>query len=119
MTRRLGGQFTQIYHLNEEHKVIAFHRWDKGGKGDDVVVVANFLHLPQENYTIGFPSEGFWQMRFNSDACSYSQDFADFKSSDVSAESGAYDGLPWHASISIAPYSVLIFSQSLSTYENP
>lgn len=42
----LYGQFTQVYHLHDERKVIAFHRWDKGGSADDVVVVANFFHEP-------------------------------------------------------------------------
>ncbi len=42
-TRGLCGQFTQVYHLHDERKVIAFHRWDKGGPADDVVVVANFF----------------------------------------------------------------------------
>jgi len=109
--RGLTGQFVQLYHLHDERKLIAFHRWDKGSRGDDVVVVANFLHLPQENYVIGFPAEGEWQLRFNSDAAAYSGDFDDFQSSGVIASQGGCDGLPWHAAISIAPYSVLIFSQ--------
>ena len=47
-TRGLCGQFTQVFHLNEESNVIAFHRWDKGGPADDVVIVANFLNEPQD-----------------------------------------------------------------------
>lgn len=43
-SRGLCGQFTQAYHLNEERKVLAFHRWDQGGPADDVVVVANFAN---------------------------------------------------------------------------
>jgi hypothetical protein len=35
-SRGLCGQFTQVYHLNEERKVLAFHRWDQGGPADDV-----------------------------------------------------------------------------------
>ncbi len=33
VTRGLSGQFTQVYHVNEARKVIAFHRWDTGGSG--------------------------------------------------------------------------------------
>ncbi|OGU05230.1 MAG: 1,4-alpha-glucan branching protein [Geobacteraceae bacterium GWC2_55_20] len=110
-TRGLCGQFTQICHLHEDSKVIAFQRWDKGGPGDDVVVVANFLHEPQQGYTIGFPAEGVWKLRFNSDWQGYSEDFQGHLSSDVAAEAGEYDGLPFHAALSIGPYSVLIFSQ--------
>ena len=110
-TRGLCGQQTQVYHLHDERKIIAFHRWDKGGLADDVVVVANFFHEAQENYTIGFPAAGTWTLRFNSDWHGYNDDFSNHPSTDALAEPGACDGLPWHAEIAIGPYSVLIFSQ--------
>jgi len=110
-TRGLCGQRTQVYHLHDERKVIAFHRWDKGGPADDVVVVANFFREAQDGYVIGFPEAGTWKLRFNSDWNGYNDDFSNHPSVDAVAESGAYDGLPWHATISIGPYSVLIFSQ--------
>ena len=110
-TRGLCGQFTQVCHLHEDSKVIAFHRWDKGGPADDVVVVANFLHEPQDGYNIGFPAAGTWKLRFNSDWQGYSDDFQGHPSADVVAEPGEYDGFPWHAQLSIGPYSVLIYSQ--------
>jgi len=111
LTHGLCGQFTQVYHLHEESKVIAFHRWDKGGPADDVVVVANFFHEPRDGHIIGFPAAGLWKLRFNSDWHGYSDDFQGFPSTDVNAEPGEYDGLPFHAPLSIGPYSVLIFSQ--------
>lgn len=110
-TRGLCGQFTQVFHLHDERKAIAFHRWDKGGPADDVVVVANFLHEPQDGYVIGFPAAGTWKLRFNSDWQGYSDDFQGHPSSDVVAEPGETDGFPFHASLSIGSYSVLIFSQ--------
>ncbi|MDR3579591.1 MAG: alpha-amylase family glycosyl hydrolase [Oryzomonas sp.] len=110
-TRGLCGQFTQVYHLHDERKVIAFHRWDKGGPADDVVVVANFFHEPQDGYVIGFPAEGIWKLRFNSDWQGYSDDFQSHPSTDVVAEPGENDGFPFHAALSIGAYSVLIFSQ--------
>lgn len=110
-TRGLCGQFTQIYHLNDERKVIAFHRWDKGGHSDDVVVVANFFHEPQNNYVIGFPAAGTWKLRLNSDWRGYNDDFNDNPSTDAIAELGDSDGFLWNAAISIGAYSVLIFSK--------
>ena len=110
-TRGLCGQFTQVYHLHEESKIIAFHRWDQGGPADDVVVVANFRHQPQNDYVIGFPAAGIWKLRFNSDWQGYSDDFQDHLSTDVVAEGGEYDNFPCHAALSIGSYSVLIFSQ--------
>ena len=110
-TRGLYGQFTRVFHMQDENKIIAFHRWDKGGPSDDVVVVANFLNKPQDGYVIGFPAEGTWKLRLNSDWKGYSDDFHDHPSSDVVAEAGEFDGFPFHAVLSVGPYSVLIFSQ--------
>ncbi len=110
-TRGLCGQFTQVTHLNEACKVIAFHRWDKGGSGDDVVVIANFYREAQYDYVIGFPAQGAWKLRFNSDWQGYNDDFRNHPSTDVHAEPGEKDGLPYHARLSIGPYSVVIFSQ--------
>jgi 1,4-alpha-glucan branching enzyme len=110
-TRGLCGQCTQVYHIHDARKVLAYRRWHKGGAGDDVVVVANFLNEPQEGYVIGFPAAGTWNLRFNSDRQEYSDDFAGHPSTNVVAAPGAYDGYPCHAALSIGPYSVLIFSQ--------
>jgi 1,4-alpha-glucan branching enzyme len=110
-TRGLCGQFTQVHHMDDDHKVIAFHRWDKGGPADDVVVVANFHHEPHDNYVIGFPAAGPWKLCFNSDWHGYSDDFHNHPSGDVVAEAAETDALPFHAVLSIGAYSVLIYSQ--------
>ena len=91
--------------------MLAFQRWDQHGKSDDVVVVANFANELRENYQIGFPSEGLWKLRFNSDARIYSDAFANTNSADVKAQLGEKDGLTHHGNINIGPYSVLIYSQ--------
>jgi 1,4-alpha-glucan branching enzyme len=110
-TRGLCGQFTQVYHLNEERKVLAFHRWDQGGMADDVVVIANFANEVQGQYTIGFPASGQWKLRFNSDWHGYSELFDGYPSSDIETVEISRDTFPFQASVSIAPYSVLIYSQ--------
>ncbi len=110
-TRGLCGQFTQVFHVDDAGKVIAFHRWATGGPADDVVVVANFHHEAKDGYVIGLPTEGTWKLRFNSDWHGYSDDFANHPSADIVAEAGEFDGLPFHAAVAIGPYSVLIFSR--------
>jgi 1,4-alpha-glucan branching enzyme len=111
ISRGLCGQFTQVYHLNEARKVLAFHRWDRGGPADDVVVIANFFHEAQDGYVLGMPAVGHWKLRFNSDWHGYSEIFDGHPSGDVEAVSGSCDGLPFHGTLSIAPYSALIYSQ--------
>ena len=110
-TRGLRGQFLNVFHVNDEHNVLAFQRWDQHGKGDDVVVVANFANEFKENYQIGLPAEGLWKLRLNSDAHVYSDEFANTESFDMEAYQGDKDGLSHHGSLNIGPYSILIYSQ--------
>ena len=44
MTRGLCGQWIHVHHTSDSTKMLAFHRWDRGGPRDDTVVVANFSH---------------------------------------------------------------------------
>jgi 1,4-alpha-glucan branching enzyme len=110
-TRGLCGQHINIHHRNEGDKVLAFHRWDRGGPGDDVVVVANLRNRQQRNYRLGFPAPGAWKLLLNTDWRGYSNIFGDTPSSDVVARAGAYDSLAAHADISIGPYSLLVFAR--------
>jgi 1,4-alpha-glucan branching enzyme len=111
VTRGLRGQGVQVHRVDEERKVLAFRRWDRGGPGDDVVIVANFLHEPQHDYAIGFPAEGAWKVRFHSDWSGYSERFEGREGDDATAGPGECDGLPCRGAIAIAPYSALILSQ--------
>ena len=105
------GQNIEVHHFDDELKFIAFHRWDRGGPGDDVVVVANFRNQPRRDAMIGFPGGGWWKLRFNSDWRGYSGLFDGHDGGDTVAEPGESDGLPFRGRIAVAPYSVLIFSQ--------
>ncbi len=111
VTRGLRGQGVQVHRVDEERKVLAFRRWDRGGPGDDVVIVANFGHEPRHDYAIGFPAEGAWKVRFQSDWSGYSERFEGRDGGEATAGPGECDGLPCRGAISIAPYSVLILSQ--------
>lgn len=112
-SRGLRGQNTNVFHVNNNasDKVIAFHRWDNGGNGDDVIVVCNFSTNTKSNYRIGLPSGGVWKVRFNSDWDGYSPDFDNHFTPDVTADGGPYDGLPTSGTLSIAPYSAVILSK--------
>ena len=90
---------------------MAFHRWDQGGPGDDVVVVANFANRSYNSYEIGFPRWGGWRVRFNSDAGVYGNDFGNQAGYDTFAGGGGRDDMPARGNVGIGPYSVLILSQ--------
>ena len=110
-TRGLRGQHINVHHANNLDKIIAFHRWDQGGSGDDVLVVANCANRSYDSYTIGMPQAGQWLVRFNSDWQGYSPDFGNHLGYDTTAETGVRDNMPFHANVGIGPYSVLILSQ--------
>ncbi len=110
-TRGLRGQHVHVYHVNNFDKLLAFHRWDKGGPRDSVVVVANFANRAYVHYTVGFPRAGEWRVRFNSDWNGYSPDFGNHPGYHTLAQPGGKDGLPCHGDVGIGPYSVLILSQ--------
>jgi 1,4-alpha-glucan branching enzyme len=111
VTRGLCGQNINVFHSNDRAKVIAFHRWDKQGPTDCVVVAVNLSNQSWDGYSIGFPRAGLWKTRFNSDSYKYDAAFANHNSPDVQASEGNVDGLPFAGKISIGPYSVVVFSQ--------
>ena len=112
VTAGLLGANTNVFHVNNDAKMIAFHRWDQGGVGDDVVIVANFANTIWTDYRIGLPREGDWNLIFNSDATEYDPEFDGTPGYDVTAEAQPYDGLPHSAIVPIGPYSVLVYTQA-------
>jgi len=62
----LRGDNVNPFHVHDQNRVIAFHRWLEG-TGNDVVVVATLAEITWYNYAIGFPYSGPWVEVFNSD----------------------------------------------------
>ncbi|MBS3742024.1 MAG: alpha amylase C-terminal domain-containing protein [Candidatus Cloacimonetes bacterium] len=110
-TKGLTGQEVNVYHLNNDDKIIAYHRWDSGGPQDSVVVVANFSSQPCQNYMLPLPDAGEWNVIFNSDSRIYDPNFEGFGNSVIHAEATDKEGLAAQAEVSVAPYSALILSQ--------
>lgn len=110
-TRGLRGEHVNVHHVNNNDKVIAFHRWENGGPTDDVIVVVNMANRGYDSYTIGFPRQGLWKVRFNSDWNGYSSDFGNHFSNDTFANKGAKDSMAYNSNVGIGPYTVIILSQ--------
>lgn len=100
----LAGRGMNLFHVDETNKVIAYHRWDKNGSKDDVVVVVNFGSHAYTNYSMSFPHNGTWHVRFCSSAKKYSPDFAGIHVPDVTAQSGT-------GTFVLPPSTALILSQ--------
>lgn len=104
ITAGLTAQNINLMHVDEDNKVLAYHRWSEGGPKDDVVVIVNFSDQLIENYALGFPRSGKWRVRFNSTSLNYSEDFKDVFVSDVNVENGG--GI-----MVVPPSSAIVLSQ--------
>jgi 1,4-alpha-glucan branching enzyme len=103
-TAGLAGQSFNILHVDEVNKVMAYHRWQNGGAGDDVVVVINFANQTFKDYNLALPRDGQWQVRFNSAWRGYDPDFKTVEIGPIASAAG-------RGTFTLPPYSVLILSQ--------
>lgn len=118
-TRGLRGPHINVFHVNDGANVIAYHRWDQGGVGDDVVIVMNASNTTFPEYFVGMPHPGDWHVIFNSDSTSYSDDYEDFGPAVVTAGGAGMDGMGQRANVPLAPYTALILSQQPLPSDEP
>jgi len=109
-TPGLRGQGCNVFHVNNNDKVVAFARWEDSPE-NATVVIANFANVAHEGYTIGLPAGGEWNIRFNSDWAGYDADFSNFPCFGTQAEGGDYDGYPQHGNFALGPYAVVVLSR--------
>lgn len=114
-TGGLLGSNIQVFHQNTGAHVVAYWRYDKGGPGDDVVVLLNLSATDfSGGYILGVPETGVWKVRFNSDLTTYDSRFGSAPGTigDLVAVGIARDGLPAQLKApKLPPYSALILSQ--------
>jgi 1,4-alpha-glucan branching enzyme len=110
-TAGLRGSHVNVFHVNNSAKVMAWYRWDQGGPGDDVVVLANFSARAFARYDLGLPRPGPWKVRFSSNERRYSVDFPGTPTPDIAPVAATRDGFAQMGSFQLGPYQVLILSQ--------
>jgi 1,4-alpha-glucan branching enzyme len=100
-----------IFHVHNDNRILAYHRWVEG-QGRDVVVIASLNDSTYWNYQLGFPIEGQWREVFNSDY------YDNCPNPNVAGNGGnatAYGqpmhGLPHSAQIVIPANGILIFAK--------
>lgn len=109
----LRGEGVNVFHVHNDNRVIAIHRWSPG-VGRDVVVVAslNESTFYGYSYRLGFPGGGHWNEVFNSDI--YDQWFnpnVQGNPGGITADGPAWDGLPTSAGITLPANSLLVFAR--------
>ena len=104
-TKGLMGQFVQLVHRDDDNNVLAFHRKDAGGSGDDTIAIFNFGKNNLKKYILPLPIAGEWVVRFNSCWKGYSVDFHETHfNGATTADNGS-------VGIALAPYSFVVMSQ--------
>jgi len=107
----LRGEPINVFHVHDDNRVLAFHRW-LDGAGRDVVVVASLNESTLYGYQLGFPGGGRWREVFNSDV------YDNFVNPQVAGNGGQIDadgpplhGLPTSAAIVLPANGVLVFAR--------
>ncbi len=101
----LTGTNINITHVDQDNKIIAYHRFRDGGPKDDVVVIINFGDRSYAEYEINFPRPGKWIVRYNSTWSGYSEDFKEINITDINVDNKG------RAKLIMPPSCALILSQ--------
>jgi 1,4-alpha-glucan branching enzyme len=109
----LTGEGFRPFHVHDDNRILAFHRWVPG-MGSDVIIVASLAETTYDNYRIGFPYPGRWAEVFNSDV----YDFWVNPQCRGNGGSVTADGPPWQefahsASVVIPANSLLVFAREI------
>ncbi len=100
-----GFQWLDLY--SEDESVFAFARF---GLPDDppVVTICNFAPVERQNWRIGFPKSGRWQLVLNSDARVYGGSGRD-QAEIILTEDQQWHECPQSAALTLPPLSTLVF----------
>jgi 1,4-alpha-glucan branching enzyme len=108
----LTGPNVNAFHVHNDSRVIAFHRWLEGS-GHDVVVVGTLADKNIENYELGMPLLGVWREVFNSDFFESSPDHhTTGNGGQIIADGPPLDGFESSAQITIPANGVLVFARA-------
>ncbi len=107
----LRGDSVNAFHVHNQNRVVAFHRWLEG-TGNDVIVVATLAEATWYNYAIGFPWSGPWIEVFNSDVYdNFVNPVVAGNGGGISASGGPLHGFAASANIVIPANGVVVFAR--------
>jgi len=108
----LRGENVHPFHVHDQNRVIAFHRWLEGA-GEDVIVVATLAENTWYDYAIGFPFAGPWREVFNSDVYdNWVNPIVAGNGGGISASNTPLHGFACSANIVIPANGFVVFARS-------
>ncbi len=102
-----------VFHVNDNDNVIAFHRWTDFG--DDIVVVVSLADRGFDGYDLGLPLSDLWYEVLNGDAACYGGDNQG-NEGQVAALGAPADGFSQSATIVLPRMGVLVFAREPVSY---
>src|SRR5262249_16106653 len=108
----LRGDSVNPFHVHNQNRVIAFHRW-LDGTGQDVIVVGTLAETTWYNYGIGLPISGTWREVFNSDVYdNWVNPIVAGNGRGINASGPPLDGFRASANIVIPANGFVVFARS-------
>jgi 1,4-alpha-glucan branching enzyme len=108
----IRGENVRAFHVHNQNRVIAFHRWLEI-TGQDVIVVATLAEQTWYNYDIGFPYPGPWREIFNSDVYdNWVNPVVAGNGGGITANGPPLHGFPASASLVIPANGVVVFARN-------
>ncbi len=106
----LQGQKISFLHFNQDNQILAYERIHDDHPEQKLVVVLNFSNTSYDQYTIGFPAQGRWELIFNSSSSDYGDSYENSKVIGFETENEFYDDLSVSGTFSLPGYAALIFT---------
>ena len=107
----LNGSGVNVFHVHNDNRILAFHRWVPG-EGHDVVIVASLSETTHYSYWLGFPAVGRWREVFNSDTYDHwVNPWVTGNNGGIDTTANGMHGLPASAQIVIPANSVVVFER--------
>jgi 1,4-alpha-glucan branching enzyme len=107
----LRGGSVRAFHVHDDNRLLAFHRWLEG-EGRDVVVVATLAEHTWFEYQIGFPYPGQWLEVFNSDVYdNWVNPMVAGNGGSIEASGGPMHGFGASSAIVIPANGVVVFAR--------
>jgi 1,4-alpha-glucan branching enzyme len=108
----LRGDNVHPFHIHNQNRVVAFHRW-LNGSGQDVIVVATLAESTWYYYGIGFPFPGYWREVFNSDVYdNWVNPIVAGNAGGIDASAPSLHGFQASANIVIPANGLVVFARS-------
>jgi 1,4-alpha-glucan branching enzyme len=107
----LRAEAINVFHVHNDNRIIAFHRWVEGF-GRDVVVIASLNESTFWEYKVGFPQPGRWLEVFNSDVYeNWVNPWTAGNGGIITSDGEPFHAMPYSAEIVIPANSILVFAR--------